>query len=118
MKFFKTQDFEYDSIYIEDMPFIRAEYAANRANEKLEKEAKIVYSYNGPGFSWIESGKNDNFNNAVFKALLINAELIEKCKHKNVPMVVWGGHFKNGAYLKCERGAKLIPTAFKELYND
>lgn len=59
---------------------ISLEDAAIKANEKLEKEGKILYcefpSDQDASFSLIK------FNEATHEALLLNIEPLEKCKHQ------------------------------------
>lgn len=79
MKFFKSCDFE--QIRLE---FINEktsgsvfDFYALRANEKLEKEGVTVYNYKKSENGWFEHKSQYNTE----KALLINIEPVEKCRH-------------------------------------
>lgn len=80
----------------------QADHIANLANAKLEREAKIVYSYR-PDLTWFTNqtipnkecmycGRTETECCRFYKidpvdthkALLINIEVIKKCKHENV----------------------------------
>jgi len=70
-----------------------AQYAADEANAKLEREGKVVYS---------EKDENDvhwpfhqvDFQGSTHKALLINIEPIEKCMHTVASSKVGFGPWK------------------------
>lgn len=108
MSFFKKEDFKgtynnYQNEWLEKM--------AELANAKLEREGKVVYTHSTfekPGY-WgpIEQGSFDD----THKALLINIEPIEKCKHINISPRVIIDDFKNffNKY-KDEPGYKMFET--------
>lgn len=133
MKFFRPEDFNGLCNY--SYPA----FAADMANAKLEREGKIVYgSPNGrshtfvPGIIW--NTHDDKTGRDTHKALLINIEPIEVCKHEkekvgtfiqkkvfidynNLPPIAK----RDSQYLGttqveyvCQCGKKLIPTSFDE----
>lgn len=72
MKFFKPEDFQGALTVPETLP----EYAARFANEKLEREGRLVFAeYHNPPWN------NVSFQEAKFRATLINIEPTEFCKH-------------------------------------
>lgn len=88
MNFFKPEDFE-NIIYPPGGTWGQlTEAVIKRCNSKLENEGKVVYAEN------IEPVWNPRpFSGAQQKALLINIEPIEKCKHPKSE--VWGYRFDN-----------------------
>jgi len=115
--FFKPEDFIRCYIGTDEQRF-----AANAANEKLEREGRVVYSklqfpFNSPLFTdWGYATINP-----THIALLINIRPIEKCKHpKNKITILTEGETiirldeKNYPYFECECGAKLEIGGFVE----
>jgi len=106
--FFKPEDFKIDGFV--NTPSENARIA----NDKLEREGKIVYS-NEAAFTWRLSDESKDH-----RALLINIEKISPCEHpkEKVELVCWEkGDFKDEEYkiFKCECGAKVEPSEFKEV---
>lgn len=106
MKFFKPDDFDFDTL----------EQCANFANAKLEREGKTVYTDHITDPFW--SDENDKYE--THKALLINIEPIEKCEHpknkiirRRVDFSVINQVATNIIY-ECECGARVEPESFKE----
>lgn len=114
MKFFKPEDFKYDSVIFEGNLYIKVGYAANRANEKLEREARVVIG--SPETNWDEAGNKIE----THKALLVNIELIEKCKHPNDNIkgsmlnVYRDDSNLNKYCFRCECGVQVFPSSFEE----
>lgn len=127
MKFFKLEDF--GSPLAESISELKI--YADLANEKLEREGKIVYSSkNSDGYMyWSPSEKMDHmYTRHSHKALLINIEPINKCEHPKDKI-----SYKFGQGLKledirfpgpqkyelphwvCECGAKVQPKDFEEV---
>jgi hypothetical protein len=104
IKFFKPEDFkcsyEFRSGYpiqmnkFETIGGLSAEQAAEQANAKLERESRIVIG--SPETNWDEAGNKIE----THKALLINIEPIEKCKH-NVDDLVYSIQDKTGTNIMC-----------------
>lgn len=119
MKFFKPEDFPCQGIGFE----YEQTRMAEAANDKLEREGKVVYIRKGNGeydsLGWTEhQNVVDNH-----KALLINIEPIERCKHPAEKVKLYN---EDGTCIfetfmgiltqaKCECGAKVKPTQFEEI---
>lgn len=105
MKFFTAEDFAEQ----EWQPISSAQ-AANIANQKLQREAKVVYgsaNHNKAIFNWEVFGGDDGEH--THRALLICIEEIErnKCEHKPF--------FSGGKYASyCDEcGVKIKPTGWE-----
>ncbi len=116
MKFFEANDFAGNTHEWENSKFIRVEYAVDICNAKLEREGKVVYSTHGAMFSITHKASNDGL-----KALLINIESLEACKHpkekvfkKKFLSIGPASEGKTpGEYYKCECGARVEPSGFE-----
>lgn len=114
--FFKDEDFPLAC----NSAFIKAEYVVGIANNKLEREGRIVYSVPGRASESAWSDMKCGFN--LYSALLINIQPIEKCEHPIEKVKNQLGTQKTvGIYApmqlmyKCECGAEVIPYTFKEI---
>lgn len=103
------------------------EFASELANAKLQewiKDAKVVYRQPGfGGHSWQEN--LHDASNRTHKALLINIEPIEKCKHEASNIVAFDHYAINGTYRGpmrdksgitykcCSCGARVTPSGFE-----
>jgi len=107
MKFFKPSDFAGSG----HEPF--AQYAADEANAKLEREGKVVCGYESIK-TW-DQVKPDYSN--THKALLINIEPIEKCTHPSEKVGPYTSmdvlNNKAEHYFRCECGAKVKPKSYE-----
>lgn len=113
MNFFKPEDFD-------DIPINETwdtSIVANRANAKLEREGTIVY---GILSHTIDASNTKWDTNKIevdtHKALLLNVEPIEKCKHDKNKLAFGGVHNAEFTF-RCDCGAKVKPTAFEEVKN-
>jgi hypothetical protein len=120
MKFFKPEDFKFsdgppktfqymvnDSVSIEE--------AARVANAKLEREGKVVYTnVHKLNLTWYES---NSCKEDTHKALLINIEPIETCKHPKEKVCSIRNIMNANEIIcwKCECGAKVQPKEFEEV---
>lgn len=78
---------------------------------KLEREGKVVYSYDpeDSSTSWYKYDSKPNEPRHQAKALLINIEPIEKCKHDKDLKYIGGEEWK------CKCGAKVKPSLFEAI---
>ncbi len=126
MKFFKPEDFKdsASALYPDDKC---AEYIADAANAKLKREGKVVYSIGVESIDWW-ADKNPKHGRHVCKALLINIEAIEKCKHpvEKIRQLNWSAPDEKEAFtrgirtidealFKCGCGAEVKPKQFEEI---
>jgi hypothetical protein len=133
VKFFKKEDFEGPAAFYRWVTPDSYEYhqildfVCMRANEKLEREGKVVYTGSRDTTHlmcvWHDSKRETgamNFN----KALLICIEPIEECRHEKekVMCVVVEGwdkskstSFCNISAYQCECGTKVVPSEFKKI---
>lgn len=110
MKFFIPEDF---SNHLKcSWP---AEEMAKLCNEKLEREGKVIYGIDEKDWHIKEPYiKSTGEKLTTHKALLINIEAIEKCKHPiesikaNDPNIIHG-------FICSNCGAKVKPTSFEEV---
>lgn len=110
-KFFKPDDFAV---------FLYKEVAADIANDKLEREAKVVYSLGEPNWRWYTT-RNDNSID-THTALLINIEPIVKCTHpyekvKPDSKSLLYHPLKLDFLYRCECGQIVRPVKFYEVEN-
>lgn len=110
MKFFKPEDFDGITHEWENRKFIRVEYAVDICNAKLEREGRVVYltQTNQPTNNMLEK----QYDWHTHKALLINIEPLEKCRHpkeKVTKRINWEGIYE------CECGQRLKPASFEEV---
>lgn len=115
MKFFKPEDFQLlEGDYYAGVSLSLAEQMAARANAKLECEGRVVYSGGIAG----EYGPFEN-NSKKYKALIINIEPIEHCKHplSKCSYVIREeiNNYEESLALRCLCGAILIPETYKEI---
>lgn len=117
MNFFKPKDFELVKIYPHEEALISI---ANLANAKLERKGKVVYASDLSVVEWYS--ETPEFK-PTHKALLINIEPIEKCKHpaekvKSKSEAIYGAFIgqliKLDSWYECECGAKVKPKEFEE----
>lgn len=91
---------------------------ADIANAKLEREGKIVFSI-GPEALFTSDYKSYFQNKPSHKALLINIEPIESCKHINIASLHWlnekSNKFEDICFTCQECGVKLKPSNFEEV---
>ena len=113
MSFFKAEDFIFDNYEI------NLKKIADVANAKLEREGKVLYGT----IPKISNGRSPEFDgpfqitdndHVTHKALLINIEPIEKCKHEKEKIKEQRG-LPFYPEFKCECGAKVKPTSFEEV---
>lgn len=104
-RFFKPEEFATCA----DHPEI-SEKNCDYANAKLEREGKIVFAPT-TGSAWLSHGQ---YNQVKYKALLINIEPIEKCKHSSDKIRHSQKHLSTPVYT-CECGAKVTPKEFEEV---
>jgi len=116
MGFFKPEDFE--GTYNHYQPEMLQRYA-DLANAKLEHEGVIV---EGDKYTDTDNCKNGwqvsyGLTSKTHKAILINIETIEKCKHEKVKAqyVTTDDLDNQVVFYKCECGAKVRPTSFEEI---
>lgn len=119
-KFFKPEDFDGAGIPC-------TETAADISNSKLEREGKVVWAYDveDKNHLWWTNPQDDGIKN--YKALLINIEPIEQCKHpaEKVSSMVKTVYLSQGLELEpkdfsensepfyqCECGATVKPGSF------
>lgn len=116
-KFFKPEDFltlltHHSSINTED-------FAATIANEKLEREGVVVYDC-GNGLTTYDENYDPRYKPA-YRALLINIQPIERCKHPKekvqIDKVISQGITLYGDILMffCECGVRVEPNSFEEV---
>lgn len=106
MDFFKPEDFiSLDNSHYETQGQRVA--AAKDANEKLEREGRVVYSNNA--HAWLEH----NSSISLKKALLINIEPIEKCAHSKEKVVIKCNEKTGISFYECACGVEVIPETFK-----
>lgn len=116
MGFFKPEDFEDSQGY----KSYSSQVMAALANAKLEREGDLIWTDTmGKDHLWWTNPENKTVKN--YKALLINIEPIEKCKHP-MEKIKFNYIFDNGygkgpsdTHLICECGAKVKPTSFEEV---
>lgn len=116
MKFFTTEDFH--RYWMGKVSTCSSEQAAEAANAKLEREGKVVEVQLG----FVGQVYNSNLfsSETKVKALLINIEPLETCKHPKEKIGVRSlfkigvADFKDGNY-ECECGAKVKPKEFEEI---
>lgn len=113
-KFFKPEDF-HNQPNFHTTSLELAGRIATTANEKLEREGLRVNGILGKVWAQIhpsDGWKEINFNQerSTHKALLINIEQIEECKHPNNKI-----ELVNCRYYECECGVKVKPTSFEEI---
>lgn len=117
MEFFKREDFE--SYGAGDPRADVFGVMAGLANDKLEREGKVVYG----GMNTTSDGKTNSEPFFIMridkyyrthKALLINIEPIESCKH---PKEKVSGQYadENGVIFKCKCGIRVRPKEFEEV---
>jgi len=104
-KFFTPKDFELCKYSYEDI--------CERANSKLEREGEVIF---------IEGnyGSKKRISASTHKALLINIELLEKCKHPKEKILRISTNYDDGlkathSTYECQCGVKVKPTAFEEV---
>lgn len=120
MSIFKPEDFY--TTYAET-PLTREEqcFVANLANAKLEREGKVVYGKYKNDSHWEIIFSDCVATSDTHKALIINIEKIEKCKHPAEYLfleafVVDGIRVPRLGVYTCEKcGAKVKPTVFEEV---
>lgn len=108
MKFFNAKELEY---MYETMPnnCIWAEYLADYLNNRLNLEGRIVIG--SPLSNWNECGNRIE----THKALLINIEPIENCKHESHKVSIEYSKLNKISYYLCgECGVEVIPNSFEE----
>lgn len=104
MSFFKPEDFE-------GWPHER-EQIANLANAKLEREARNVFlNLSREGILLDITGFNRKQSH---KALLINIEPIDKCKHPQEKVEALTLNSQPYVY-RCKCGVLVEPESFKEI---
>jgi len=113
MKFFEPVDF--DDLVPTPSHSENEEFrfkVAEIANDKLEREGRIVYQTKDSQLSQWTQGTPEN---AFRIALLINIELTEKCTHPSEKVKWAGTKWEYGAtpLLECECGAKVKPKSFE-----
>lgn len=119
MNFFKPEDFDFKKYFNWKYEDIEIDLA-KACNQKLEREAIVVY---GKHNSWGEYGFHTNKDLKFLdgslsdkKALLINIEPIEKCKHESTIMEYAVSGKLPPPFFKCINcGAKVKPTAFESI---
>lgn len=116
MKFFKPEDFDLHSGAVYTTENHRS---AAIANEKIEREGKVVYG--DKGFTYMQS------ESSRYKALLICIEPLETCKHpaekvhKRQDHLIHGlvlgpkTHSKSDFYYECDCGARVEPSGFRSV---
>lgn len=112
MTFFKPEDFDIQQgkVYTTE-----SHRSAEVANAKLEREGKVVYFLNQPDMEWMTYSAHKKFlPSAKYKALLINIEPIEKCKH-SIEKIRRICNPNDYTEYKCECGANVKPTSFEEV---
>lgn len=118
MKFFKVKDII--RLY-ENMPddVIWCEYLVDRLNTKLFNSGRVVYGQSTDQRYWTDI--NDPSTQYVYpesdiKALLINIEPIEQCKHpKEKVKYLEAESEKYVSFWFCECGVKVQPKGFEEV---
>lgn len=120
MKFFKPEDFKVTGIGYEE----ESQRLAALANAKIEREGAVVYGKSDYRLTSFATDKNIQFQDGSFathKALLINIESIEKCRHPKEKVKEELEFIKkySGPYSdvqvnhKCDCGAKVTPASFE-----
>lgn len=110
--FFKPEDFT-GTYYSYQSTILQV--FADKANAKLEREGKIVFSQSSDRRYWEDPNDpttQDASERSDLRALLINIEPIEQCTHPTDKV------FKSSNYsfdYQCECGAKVKPNSFKEI---
>ena len=114
MNFFKPEDFEYNSVNCGDRKIINIEYAANDANAKLEREAIKAWIHKNESGEILNITSVEGYRTELYahKALLINIEPIEKCKHPAEKVRWQPGLLMTWNYY-CECGATVRPKEFE-----
>lgn len=117
MKFFKPEDFKYDSFVFGETNYINIEYASNRANEKLEREARVVYGVIESTFNYLVTKEALGFGTSplklsTHKALLINIEPIEDCKHPKEKVCIKRNLVSHTSWYECSCGVEVEPTTY------
>lgn len=107
MEFFTEKDFEGSGIS-------HTATAAAIANDKLEREAKIVYTHclerTWRQIPW----DHEKQRGVIFKALLINIEPVERCKHPKEKVTTNLEYGFEWTHI-CICGAKVQPSIFEEI---
>lgn len=83
-----------------------ARWINQRIDNWIKENGKVVYGYSGMVGGTDEVRLQDH----THKALLINIEPIEKCKHPKEKVKLWDC----GINYECECGAQVEPAEFKE----
>ncbi len=119
LKFFKPEDFTKDLHPATNMYgfSITPEVAADLANNKLEREGKIVYGTEPEDKETYSALYGESKNrHSTHKALLINIENIERCQHLIEDVVILHDYDSYAASTyKCKCGVKLRPTKFEQV---
>ncbi len=108
LKFFKPEDFHYQYDHM-----LTPERASDRANAKLEAEGKVVY--NTYADKQLETWQQLNNPEGLFKikALLINIEPVEECKHPEDKISTYANGIAEYLCRLC--GTRVKPTKFEEI---
>lgn len=114
MKFFKPNDFYHEHwINLNSIKPISPVDAAVYANEKIEREGKVLYgNADRPMITWFECQEKKDSH----KALLINIEPLEKCTHPAKAIFIYRETPDSPIGWKCDEcGARVEPSEFKEV---
>lgn len=115
MNFFKPEDF------LENCGAITPFGMAEKANAKLERDGKVVFSIKDenykPGYrAWVYNNCPENKH--THKAILIAIQEIKKCEHpkdKIKQLLCNPASQSRETFFECECGARVEPTEFREV---
>lgn len=107
MNFFKPEDFG-------NIGICSSQIMSNMANEKLERECRVVFGHIGSGKElFFSSTKSESYD--THRALLICIAPLEKCSHPKESVTQWANFTSKNDYFQCECGAKVKPKEFEEI---